>query len=95
MGAKELVLTPLIMNALEKYPWFTRRAKFLNVPTQLLFTFVLYSSMIPVGCALYPQMNNVTVGTLKRYEPSAYEEMRRKMHTVPTAQQLVFFNKGL
>ncbi|MCP9266113.1 Sideroflexin [Dirofilaria immitis] len=53
-----MLLIPLIMNAVEKCSWYTNRAKFLNIPVQIILTFILYGSMIPVGCALFPQINN-------------------------------------
>ncbi|VDK67590.1 unnamed protein product [Onchocerca ochengi] len=90
-----MLLIPLIMNALEKRKWYTNRAKLLNIPVQLLLTFFLYGSMIPVGCALFPQINSVKTTTLMRYEPATYEELKRHMgKNMPTTQH-VFFNKGL
>uniref|UniRef100_A0A915PCS7 Sidoreflexin n=1 Tax=Setaria digitata TaxID=48799 RepID=A0A915PCS7_9BILA len=77
--APTMLLIPLIMNAMEKYSWYTNRAKFLNIPLQLILTFVL----------------SVKVATLMQYEPAAYEELKRHMGLNMPATQLVFFNKGL
>ncbi|KAL3981993.1 tricarboxylate carrier family protein [Acanthocheilonema viteae] len=93
--APSMLLIPLIMNAMEKYNWYVNRAKFLNIPMQLVLTFVLYGSMIPVGCALFPQINSVKATTLMHYEPTAYEELKHHMGVNMLATQRVFFNKGL
>ncbi|EJW88633.1 hypothetical protein WUBG_00454 [Wuchereria bancrofti] len=90
-----MLLVPLIMNAMEKCNWYSSRAKFLNIPVQLVLTFVLYGSMVPVGCALFPQINNVKATTLMHYEPASYEELKGHMGMNMPATQRVFFNKGL
>ncbi|KAM3726489.1 Sideroflexin-2 [Dirofilaria immitis] len=72
-----MLLIPLIMNAVEKCSWYTNRAKFLNIPVQIILTFILYGSMIPVGCALFPQINSIKVTTLMHYEPAVYEELKQ------------------
>ncbi|VDK83941.1 unnamed protein product [Litomosoides sigmodontis] len=90
-----MLIIPLIMSAMEKCKWYASRAKFLNIPLQLILTFVLYGSMVPVGCALFPQINSVKITTLMRYEPSTYEELKRHMDINMPATQRVFFNKGL
>ncbi|OZC09256.1 tricarboxylate carrier [Onchocerca flexuosa] len=90
-----MLLIPLIMNALEKRNWYINHAKLLNIPVQLVLTFVLYGSMIPVGCALFPQINSVEATTLMHYEPATYEELKRHMGKNISTTQHVFFNKGL
>ncbi|EFO22533.1 hypothetical protein LOAG_05950 [Loa loa] len=93
--APSMLLIPLIMNTMEKCNWYTNRAKFLNIPVQLVLTFVLYGSMIPVGCALFPQINSIKATTLMQYEPETYAELKYHMGiNMPTTQR-VFFNKGL
>ncbi|KAM3726488.1 Sideroflexin-2 [Dirofilaria immitis] len=83
-----MLLIPLIMNAVEKCSWYTNRAKFLNIPVQIILTFILYGSMIPVGCALFPQINSIKVTTLMHYEPAVYEELKRHMDiNMPTTQR--------
>nr|CRZ25773.1 BMA-SFXN-2 [Brugia malayi] len=90
-----MLLVPLIMNAMEKCNWYSNRAKFLNIPAQLVLTFILYGSMVPVGCALFPQINSVKATTLMHYEPATYEELKGHMGMNMPATQRVFFNKGL
>ncbi|KAK6035232.1 tricarboxylate carrier [Cooperia oncophora] len=50
-----MIATPFIMERLEKIAWFKRHIRRLNIPTQLLLTFIIYGAMVPVGCALFPQ----------------------------------------
>ncbi|VDL79680.1 unnamed protein product [Nippostrongylus brasiliensis] len=83
------VLTPIIMEALEKVERFKRHFNRLNIPTQLLLTFVIYGAMVPVGCGLFPQQNSIKLSTLKRFEPEAYERLK------VVKGDRVYFNKGL
>ncbi|WKY16630.1 hypothetical protein Q1695_001347 [Nippostrongylus brasiliensis] len=84
-----MILTPIIMEALEKVERFKRHFNRLNIPTQLLLTFVIYGAMVPVGCGLFPQQNSIKLSTLKRFEPEAYERLK------VVKGDRVYFNKGL
>ncbi|VDM52266.1 unnamed protein product [Angiostrongylus costaricensis] len=84
-----MILTPIIMERLENLAWFKRNIRRINIPIQLLLTFVIYGAMVPVGCALFPQQNSIKLTTLKRFEPQAY---KRLLHV---KGNLVYFNKGL
>ncbi|PIO73532.1 tricarboxylate carrier [Teladorsagia circumcincta] len=84
-----MILTPIIMERLEKVAWFKRHIRRLNIPTQLFLTFVIYGAMVPVGCALFPQQNSIKLSTLKRLEPEAYERLK------DVKCDRVYFNKGL
>ncbi|KHJ99861.1 tricarboxylate carrier, partial [Oesophagostomum dentatum] len=50
-----MILTPVIVERLCKYAYFMKNFNKLNIPTQLVLTFVLYGLMVPVGCGLFPQ----------------------------------------
>ncbi|KAJ1364983.1 hypothetical protein KIN20_025183 [Parelaphostrongylus tenuis] len=84
-----MILTPIIMENLEKLAWFKRNIHRVNIPLQLLLTFVIYGAMVPVGCALFPQQNSIKLTTLKRFEPEAYDRLRH------LKGNRVYFNKGL
>ncbi|CAP34711.1 Protein CBR-SFXN-2 [Caenorhabditis briggsae] len=84
-----MILTPVIMEGLNKVASFKKHINKLNIPTQLALTFVIYGAMIPVGCALFPQQNSVKLSTLKRWEPEAYEKLK------DIKGDRVYFNKGL
>ena len=51
--------------------------------------------MVPVGCALFPQMCEIEPEKLKQVEPQAYEEMRAKYKSEEDMPKMLFFNKGL
>lgn len=84
-----MILTPIIMERLEKLTWFKWNYSRLNIPTQLLLTFVTYGVMVPVGCGLFQQQNSIKLSTLKRFEPKAYERLK------DVKGGRVYFNKGL
>lgn len=84
-----MILTPVIMEGLNKVASFRKHINKLNIPTQLALTFVIYGAMIPVGCALFPQQNSVKLSTLKRWEPEAFEKLKN------IKGDRVYFNKGL
>lgn len=88
--APSMILTPAFMEYFTKFHWFRRNIQKLNIPAQLTMTCILIAVMVPVACALYPQKNSIKLATLQRYEPLAYEEIRKK-----TEAERVFFNKGL
>eukprot|EP00080_Pristionchus_pacificus_P021667 PDM81687.1 sfxn-2 [Pristionchus pacificus] len=86
---REIVLTPIIVERLLRREWFVRNLKTLNIPVQLLLTFVIYGSMVPVGCALFPQKSSIDMETIRKYEPEAYEKLLK------TDIKKAYFNKGL
>ncbi|KAH7731999.1 mitochondrial sideroflexin 2 [Aphelenchoides avenae] len=88
--APSMLLTPVIVHWLETNSrWFKRHARVLNVPLQLALVFVLFGAMVPVGCALFPQNNSISVSTLKVAEPDKHETFRK------LGLDRVYFNKGL
>ncbi|CAJ0584006.1 unnamed protein product, partial [Mesorhabditis spiculigera] len=87
--APTMVVIPLIVEGLNKIASFRRNLKYLNIPTQLALTFIIYGAMVPVGCAVYPQRSSIKLETLKKLEPEAYDKMKTSGLTT------VYFNKGL
>ncbi|GMT07438.1 hypothetical protein PENTCL1PPCAC_29612, partial [Pristionchus entomophagus] len=87
--APSMVLTPIIVERLLRREWFVRNLKTLNIPVQLLLTFVIYGSMVPVGCALFPQQSSIDLETIRKHEPEAYAKLTR------TDLKKAYFNKGL
>jgi hypothetical protein len=52
--------------------------------------------MTPLGCALYPQMNPVSVANLKMKEPKTYENLVEKCSELKIElPRTLYFNKGL
>lgn len=84
------VLTPSIVDWMENNSaWFKRNSRYLNTPAQIALVFVLFGAMVPVGCALFPQQNSISVDILKSLEPETYQKLKSRNLDV------VFFNKGL
>uniref|UniRef100_A0A914V6Y1 Uncharacterized protein n=1 Tax=Plectus sambesii TaxID=2011161 RepID=A0A914V6Y1_9BILA len=55
-----------------------------------------FGSMVPVGCALFAQKNNISADTLKRFEPISYEKIKETaLSEGRYLPSRVFFNKGL
>jgi hypothetical protein len=82
-----MVMTPIIITALQKKAWFRSR-RWLSGPIQtLLCGFFLFFST-PIGCALYPQRSQINVSKL---EPKVRAEIEKQ----PNAPMIVYYNKGL
>jgi len=85
-----MFLTPFIVDAMcRKSPWFNRNLKYLNIPVQLALVFVLFGSMVPVGCGLFPQRNSLEVNSMRYWEPENYQRFKKM------GVETVYFNKGL
>uniref|UniRef100_A0A158P822 Sideroflexin-3 n=1 Tax=Angiostrongylus cantonensis TaxID=6313 RepID=A0A158P822_ANGCA len=84
-----MILTPIITEKLEKLAWFKRNMRRINIPIQLLLTFVIYGAMVPVGFMLKLNKYSIKLSTLKRFESQAY---KRLLHV---KGNFVYFNKGL
>ncbi|CAJ0609329.1 unnamed protein product [Cylicocyclus nassatus] len=89
IAAPCMIGVPVIIERLMKKPWFIRNYNILNIPIQLVLTFVIYGPSVPVGCGLFPQQNSIKLTTLKRLEPEAYKQLK------DVKGDRVFFNKGL
>lgn len=87
MAAPGMLTTPVIMERLERYKFF-RRGKFFSAGIQTLFCGACLVFMVPVGCALFPQLSSMKVSRLE-------QPLRDKiLHTKPNLHR-VYFNKGL
>ncbi|TMS36010.1 hypothetical protein L596_003281 [Steinernema carpocapsae] len=85
-----MFLTPFIVDTMcRRSPWFNRNLKFMNIPVQLALVFVLFGSMVPVGCGLFPQKNSINVEAMRHLEPENYEKFKKM------GVSKVYFNKGL
>ncbi|KAJ6669124.1 hypothetical protein lerEdw1_007933, partial [Lerista edwardsae] len=54
MAAPGMILLPIVMERLEKYP-FMKKIQVLHAPLQTVFVGVLLVFMVPIACALFPQ----------------------------------------
>ncbi|KAJ1525324.1 hypothetical protein ONE63_010146 [Megalurothrips usitatus] len=87
MAVPSMVLTPVLMNILDKRG-FLRRFPWANAPIQTLFCGLCLTFATPMCCALFSQRASIAVNEL---EPELQEEIN-KMKNPP---KVVYYNKGL
>ncbi|XP_060097740.1 sideroflexin-2 [Heteronotia binoei] len=88
MAAPGMILLPIIMEKLEKYP-FMKKIQVLHAPLQILLVGGFLVFMVPFACALFPQRSTIA---LSKLEPDLRESVVVKHgDKVP----YVYFNKGL
>jgi len=87
MATPYMVLTPLLVNSLDRRHWFRSRP-WLSGPVQVLTCGFILLFSTPLCCALFPQRSAIAVEEL---EP----EVREKLRKLPNAPTHVYYNKGL
>ncbi|XP_031453431.1 sideroflexin-2 [Phasianus colchicus] len=88
MAAPGMIILPIIMERLEKFP-FMQRIRVLHAPLQVLLCGGFLLFMVPVACALFPQRCSLALADL---EPELRDSIVTKHgDKVP----FVYFNKGL
>lgn len=87
MATPYMVLTPLIMNKIDKTAWYKARP-WVNAPIQTAICGFILLFSTPLCCAIFPQLSSVAVSDL---EP----EVRQKIESLPSAPSVVYYNKGL
>ncbi|XP_048361073.1 sideroflexin-2 isoform X2 [Sphaerodactylus townsendi] len=88
MAAPGMILLPIIMEKLEKYP-FMKKIQVLHAPLQTILVGGFLIFMVPFACALFPQRSSIAFSQL---EPDLRESIVAKNgDKVP----YVYFNKGL
>ncbi|XP_060624282.2 sideroflexin-2 [Anolis sagrei] len=88
MAAPGMIVLPIIMERLEKYP-FMKKIHVLHAPLQTILVGGFLVFMVPIGCALFPQRSKIAVSHL---EPDLRESIVAK-HGDKVSY--VYFNKGL
>ncbi|XP_039631208.1 sideroflexin-2 [Polypterus senegalus] len=88
MAAPGMIILPIIMERLEKYP-FMQRIKFLHAPMQVMMVGVFLIFMVPAACSLFPQRCSIAVSKL---EPDLRESIQERYGNT---LKYVYFNKGL
>ncbi|XP_067100167.1 sideroflexin-2 isoform X1 [Osmerus mordax] len=88
MAAPGMIILPIIMQRLEKYP-FMQRITFLHGPIQVMMVGVFLVFMVPAACSLFPQTCSMAVSKL---EPELRDSILRRYGD---SVQYVYFNKGL
>lgn len=88
MAAPGMVLLPILMERLEKFP-FMKRIQVLHAPLQVMLAGGFLLFMVPVACSLFPQRCSLALSSL---EPELRASIQaRHGDCVP----YVYFNKGL
>jgi len=87
MATPYMVLTPLLVTALDKKKWFRTRP-WLSCPVQILTCGFILLFSTPLCCALFPQKSEISVEEL---EP----EVREQLQKLPNPPKVVYYNKGL
>uniref|UniRef100_A0A8C4RN57 Sidoreflexin n=1 Tax=Erpetoichthys calabaricus TaxID=27687 RepID=A0A8C4RN57_ERPCA len=88
MAAPGMIILPIIMERLEKYP-LMQRIKFLHAPMQVMMVGVFLIFMVPAACSLFPQRCSIAVSKL---EPELRESIQERYGNT---LEYVYFNKGL
>ncbi|KAK9737183.1 Sideroflexin [Popillia japonica] len=92
MCAPGMLVLPVIMERLEKYPWM-QKIKPLHAPIQVMGVGCFLIFMVPIACALFPQQCSLKTSTIEWLEPEQYAKIKAKCgENIP---ERVYFNKGL
>ncbi|KAH0623793.1 hypothetical protein JD844_006915 [Phrynosoma platyrhinos] len=88
MAAPGMIVLPIIMERLEKYP-FIKKIQVLHAPLQTVLVGGFLLFMVPVACALFPQRSSIA---LLHLEPDLRESIVAKYGDKVS---FAYFNKGL
>ncbi|KAL2720108.1 sideroflexin-1-like [Vespula squamosa] len=87
MASPSMVLSPIIMNYIEKQN-LLQKIKWVSAPIQVIICGICLTFATPLCCALFVQRVPISVDKL---EPEVQEEIRSRDPTIQT----VYYNKGL
>ncbi|KAK7081184.1 Sideroflexin-1 [Halocaridina rubra] len=87
MAAPGMVLPPILMNMLEKRGTL-RRMPWISAPLQVFLCGVCLTFATPACCALFPQKASIAVSSLET-------EVQEQIRKLPSAPDVVYYNKGL
>ncbi|XP_069756276.1 sideroflexin-2 isoform X2 [Narcine bancroftii] len=88
MAAPGMIILPILMERLEKYP-FMQRIKFLHAPLQVMLVGCFLIFMVPAACSLFPQRCCMATSKL---EPELRDSINTKYGD---KVKCIYFNKGL
>jgi len=92
MAAPGMFCLPVIMQKMEKKPWFKSRPV-LHAPFQVLGVGCFLLVMVPMACSIFPQTVTVTSESLRSSDPEAFRQLEDKYgDNIP---KVLFYNKGL
>ncbi|XP_043568987.1 sideroflexin-2 isoform X1 [Chiloscyllium plagiosum] len=88
MAAPGMIILPIMMEHVERYP-FMQRIKFFHAPLQVMLVGCFLIFMVPAACSLFPQRCSMKVSKL---EPELRDSITAKYGD---KVKYVYFNKGL
>jgi len=92
MAAPGMFCLPVIMQRMERKPWFKSRPV-LHAPFQVLGVGCFLLVMVPMACSIFPQTVTVTSESLRSSDPEAFKQLEVKYgDKIP---KVLFYNKGL
>jgi len=92
MAAPGMFCLPIIMQSMERRPWFKSRTA-LHAPFQVLGVGCFLLVMVPVACSIFPQTVSITSQSLRSSDPEAFQQLEKKYgDKIPS---VLYYNKGL
>ncbi|XP_013397133.1 sideroflexin-2 isoform X1 [Lingula anatina] len=92
MATPGMLLTPVIMERLEKYRWMQRiKPAHVFIQTLIVGCFLLF--MTPTACALFPQKCSINLEKMRLVDSKKYEAIMTGYGDAPPKK--LYFNKGL
>lgn len=88
IAAPGMLLTPILMERLEKMPRFRSIGKWQSCAIQTVCIGCFLVAAVPFGCALYPQKQSISVDKLET-------ELQESIRAKHPERRLVYYNKGL
>jgi len=92
IAAPGMLALPIIMQRMERIPWFKRMTP-IHAPFQVLGVGCFLMLMVPTGCSIWPQVISVSSETIRSKDPDAYSQLKIKYGDSIPAE--LFYNKGL
>ena len=92
MAAPGMFCLPVIMQKMERKPWFKSRPV-LHAPFQVLGVGCFLLVMVPVACSIFPQTVTISSESLRSSDPEAFHQLEQKYGgKIPS---MLYYNKGL
>jgi len=88
MASTYMVMTPLIVNQIDKKTTLLKTKPWMNAPLQTVICGLILIFATPMCCAIFPQLSKIKVNDL---EP----EVRDKIKKMRNPPEVLYFNKGL
>jgi len=88
IAAPGMLMTPVIMEQLEKKPYIKNLSKWKSCALQTLLVGSFLLVAVPFGCALFAQKQSIAVDSLE-------EDLKKAILEKDSTMKIVYYNKGL